>query len=228
MAFCAKCGARLPEAASLAPASGGSAATSPIQFGGFWRRLLAAAVDLFLLGACAYGAVAALTNRVSGFNPSELLQTFALLFVILYWPAMESSPLQATLGKFVSGLKVVDNHGNRLGLLRAVWRLSAKLLSAIPLMIGFFRIGWAPRHQGTHDVVANTFVVARRTDAQQVALEVPKEAQPPRKLGPVLGTVCAAVLLSVFALMVTIQIRTPDLRLADEPLLTGKSARPIE
>src|SRR5579871_424865 len=53
--------------------------------------------------------------------------------VILYYALMESSAKQATFGKIVTGIKVVDRNNQRLTLGQALLRNISKLLSALLL-----------------------------------------------------------------------------------------------
>lgn len=63
-----------------------------------------------------------------------------------------------TPGKLVLGLKVGDLRDGRLSLGRAVLRAIAKILSWIPIGLGFVLIGIVPEKRGLHDLVAGTRV----------------------------------------------------------------------
>ena len=81
-----------------------------------------------------------------------------------YYAYFESSARQATLGKQLFGLRVVDQRGVRLSFGHATLRHFAKVLSAIPLYLGFIIIAFNERKFGLHDIVAKTCVIgpARR------------------------------------------------------------------
>ena len=84
-----------------------------------------------------------------------LAAAFALLFALwlLYASVLESSRLQATLGKLAMFIRVVDDEGSRTTLLRAFARNALKLISALPLCIGYLMSGWTPRKQALHDIL---------------------------------------------------------------------------
>ena len=80
----------------------------------------------------------------------------------VYTAVMLSSSWQATFGKRVCGLMVVDYEGHRISFGRATARCFASLLSVILLGIGYLMIAWTHRRQGLHDFVAKTLVVKNR------------------------------------------------------------------
>ena len=77
----------------------------------------------------------------------------------LYAAWYESSPAQATIGKRWMGLRVVDDHGERLSFLRATGRYAAKYLSALPCFLGFIMALFSSRGRALHDRLAGTRVV---------------------------------------------------------------------
>jgi uncharacterized RDD family membrane protein YckC len=119
-------------------------------FGGFWVRVLAAFVDYFV-------TLAAVTAARLSFGLIGLLAVLPL--VLTYYPLMEASPWQATLGKRMCGLSVVTLRGERIGVLRAFLRYFAKFLSGLFLGIGYLMVGWTERRRGLHDMIARTLVV---------------------------------------------------------------------
>ena len=77
----------------------------------------------------------------------------------LYYALMESSGMQATLGKKALGLIVTDESGQRISFARATGRYFAKIVSALILLIGFIMVAFTERKQGLHDKLAGTLVV---------------------------------------------------------------------
>src|SRR5262245_6720143 len=105
------------------------------QYAGFWARLLAFLADsaiVFLFSA------ALLTGVVVALGPEALMPVALALSALglLYWPVMQASAVQATFGKVV-GLKVARFDGDRISILRSVWRELAKIFSASVLMLGY-------------------------------------------------------------------------------------------
>ncbi|MBJ7449418.1 MAG: RDD family protein [Parachlamydiales bacterium] len=77
----------------------------------------------------------------------------------LYYTLFESSTLQATPGKRVLNMRVVDGKNDRLTFARANGRYWAKIISWLILTIGFLMIGWTRHKQGLHDKMAHTYVL---------------------------------------------------------------------
>ncbi|WP_439881895.1 RDD family protein [Pontibacter sp. MBLB2868] len=87
---------------------------------------------------------------------------FNIYLPVLHWlynTLLESSPKQATIGKFTLGLRVTDLRGRRISFLQANIRYFSKILSAIPLCLGFLLILSTRRRQMLHDYIARTVVV---------------------------------------------------------------------
>lgn len=133
------------------------------SYGGFWVRLVALTLDyaivfiLLLAAMLGMGMVVAMTGMETLMG---LLAWLILTFgPLLYWPALESSRWQATVGKRVMGLQVTDADGGRLSFPHALLRMLAKILSSIPLGLGFVMAAFTARKRALHDIVARTLVV---------------------------------------------------------------------
>jgi uncharacterized RDD family membrane protein YckC len=72
---------------------------------------------------------------------------------------LESSPMQATLGKKICGLRVTDLNGERLSFGRATGRFFARIVSGIPCMIGYLFPFFTEKKQALHDMIAGTLVI---------------------------------------------------------------------
>ncbi|MGL4461226.1 MAG: RDD family protein, partial [Planctomycetia bacterium] len=79
----------------------------------------------------------------------------------LYEAGMTCSSRQATFGKSWLGMTVTDLRGRRIGFWRATGRWAAKMLSALPMYLGFLMVGLTSRNQGLHDKLAGTLVLRR-------------------------------------------------------------------
>lgn len=136
--------------------------------GGFWRRWSARFVDqLILIGICV--VVLILTSRVDAttYPSSEAVRTGKrvleigyLVLAALYFASTESSAMQASPGKRLFGIKVVDSQGARISFFRALSRWFAASLSWLSLGIGFFMAG-AGSKRALHDFASSTQVVDR-------------------------------------------------------------------
>lgn len=83
----------------------------------------------------------------------------ALVIRGLYWAGMESSRWQATLGKKMLGLVVVDETGHRAPLRQTSIRFLGRLFCELTFGLGYLLILFDERRQGLHDRLARTFVV---------------------------------------------------------------------
>ena len=74
---------------------------------------------------------------------------------------MESSKYMASLGKLALGIKVTDESGERLSILRSLARNISKVLSLLTLFIGFMMAGWTARKQALHDIISKCEVTIK-------------------------------------------------------------------
>ena len=140
-------------------------ARSPLLFAGFWIRVGAYFVDLavllipnLLISFLSTVGIAA--SDMESFLVTQFVSTWnSILLVWIYTAVAHSSQWQATVGKKVLGIKVVDEKGDRISFGRATGRYFAMILSGLILFFGFMMSGWTRRKQGLHDMLAGTFVV---------------------------------------------------------------------
>lgn len=143
--------ARHPHPSSAASYTSTSRATALVgPYAGFWRRGVAFSVDMFIAVA-----VSMLLSDITGGTFEPLI---ALIYAG-YLTGFESSEWQASIGKRVMGLKVVDERGERLTISRALGRNFAKALSAAPLFLGFIWNVFSDKGQCWHDSLADTLVI---------------------------------------------------------------------
>jgi len=83
----------------------------------------------------------------------------------LYFSLLESSHLQASLGKLVFGIKVVDQQGARLDFLSCLIRNISKFLSSLIFMLGYLMALLTKNKQALHDLIAGSYVVRSITDS---------------------------------------------------------------
>src|SRR3954469_1143526 len=135
------------------PASGGPPTGGPSgPRAGFWQRFAAAVIDVILLGI-----VDTLIRLVL---PVGAYLTLSLIINWGYFTLMEGGERGASLGKMALGIKVLDfERGGRLGYGRALVRTIAKILSAIPLFLGYFWMLWDNEKRTWHDKIAGAVVV---------------------------------------------------------------------
>ena len=121
--------------------------TSPMVYAGFWKRFLAVLLDFafLILPMIALSWVMPYAGSV--------------ILALFYYPVFESSPLQATPGKFYMGLKVLGENGQTLSFGRAVARFFLKYVSSVLLMIGYIIQVFTAKRQTLHDIIVNSVVI---------------------------------------------------------------------
>ncbi len=145
-----------------------------MTYAGFWIRVGAYFIDAILLFIVFY-LIQTITGIDMGTNFSATLNDAAvaggtqnasplgsLISIAIgvgYFAGLESSNWQASVGKKMLGLVVIDINGNRISFLKAVGRYFAKILSALILLIGFIMVAFTDKKQGLHDLIVGTLVV---------------------------------------------------------------------
>ncbi len=213
--FCSQCGVALP----VTTGSTGAITSHPVTragptfgslplYAGFWKRAGAFVVDSLVLGvanALVTGIVVVGAGHLGGINgPSfELPVSLAIwLFGWLYFALLESSRYQATLGKRVFDIKVVDLAGGRISFAHATGRYFGKILSASLLGIGYLMAGFTTRKQALHDKLAGCLVVNRATRASDVQQAGPLGSRSPGLVVALLVLVGIVPLIGIVAAIV--------------------------
>lgn len=152
-----------------------------VQYAGFWRRALALLLDVILLIAITTPALYLIYGRDyfswspkliglfssygwAGFIITRLL---AIILVLVFWVTLSATP-----GKRLLHCKIVDIDSlQAMSFKQAIIRLISYIVSALPLYLGFFWIGWDKHKQGFHDKLANTVVIIQEDDYERLSLE---------------------------------------------------------
>jgi uncharacterized RDD family membrane protein YckC len=131
------------------PSGYGSARGPRASFG---QRLVAWLIDGILVGIV--GAIVRLAIN------SAFGAVISLLIGVAYWGWLEGSASGQTVGKRVMNIRVYDfRQGGPIGTGRAIGRYLAKILSAIPCLIGYFWMLWDGEKQTWHDKLVGSVVV---------------------------------------------------------------------
>ena len=134
------------------------------NYASFPQRFAATAVDVLIL-------------ILPGFLFSMVFPIFGgLLLWFLYCPFLESSRLQATIGKKVMGIHVSSVSGKRLSFSFALVRCLVKSLSSALCFFPHLLALFTEKHQALHDLVSDS-VVLRGTiegDVAEAWMEVAK------------------------------------------------------
>jgi uncharacterized RDD family membrane protein YckC len=124
--------------------------TTTSERAGFWMRFGATLVDSFVLGVVCIPLQLALDST------GEALSSVVVIAYCIY---CEGSERGQTLGKAAFGIRVRSTGGGPLGYGRAFLRYVGRILSTIPLLLGYFWMLWDPNKQTWHDKIANSVVV---------------------------------------------------------------------
>jgi uncharacterized RDD family membrane protein YckC len=142
-------------------------------YAGFWIRALAYLIDcaICFIPVC---VIAVIVLNVSGYatpdqTPGQTASTMPLWICMLvgflaqwpYWAVSESSGRQATLGKRIVGIIVIDQNGSRISFARASARYVARVIAAIPLYLGLIVVAFDGKKRGLHDRMAGTLVIKK-------------------------------------------------------------------
>jgi len=140
--------------------------TTSINYASFGARVAAAVIDFVILQSASmlvHAVFAGMllrnlsTTTILAATIGPLVISGSLAFVYSVW--MESSTWQATPGKMMLGIKVVDLDGQRIGLGQSSWRNLAKGLSMLSLGFGYLMPLWTARRQAMHDCTTKCLVV---------------------------------------------------------------------
>ncbi len=119
---------------------------------GFWIRFGAAILDGLILWV-PYLIIATVIDPVVGY-------LVYLVGSIAYFTILEGGETGQTLGKKVCGIRVVDHHaGGPIGNGRAFVRWISRILSSIPLALGYLWMLWDGEKQTWHDKLSSSIVV---------------------------------------------------------------------
>jgi uncharacterized RDD family membrane protein YckC len=133
------------------PTSGRSGGASGPR-AGFWRRFGAAFIDALILGVL-YAVLVAVLNAGAAY-------VIYLIANYTYFTVLEGGPTGQTVGKKALGIRVIDfRAGGPIGYGRGLLRNLAKILSSIPILLGYLWMLWDPEKQTWHDKIATTVVV---------------------------------------------------------------------
>ena len=139
------------------------ACRSPVIYGSFGNRFVAAILDGLIVGIPMAGInffILGVTDLNGG--PNYFSSAFNLIVNWLYFAYMESSERQATIGKAAMNLKVTDMNGQRIDFGRASIRQFSKILSGCMLLIGYIMAAFTDKKQALHDIIAGTLVLDTR------------------------------------------------------------------
>jgi uncharacterized RDD family membrane protein YckC len=178
--FCLFCGEVLKDHPTSSSASaprpadtfGPAVPSAPLEYAGFWLRVWAGAIDIFVeaLAALLVTLIVDIAMKIItprfGLSPITARYVTGMVFIFvltiggwLYCAFSESSSWRATVGKRVLGLQVVTSSGDKLSFGQASVRHFMKFLSLFTATVGFMMAGWTKRRQALHDMPQDCLVV---------------------------------------------------------------------
>ena len=161
------------------PASKLAKNTRDLEYVGFWARTWASIIDSIISLAVIYPLLYAVygkayfvkTNFILGVGDFLLSYVLPAAAVLLFWLYKSATP-----GKMVIRASIVDaKTGGKPSTGQLVGRYFSYYLSALPLCLGFFWVGWDAKKQGWHDKLAGT-VVVRPSEPGTNAVQFPEQA----------------------------------------------------
>ena len=176
------------------------------MYAGFWRRLAAWILDYIAILLIILALALVLSVAAGQRQLSVLILLAYGLVPWLYYAFMESSSMQATLGKSALGIQVTNLVGEPLTFGRATGRFFGKILSGLTLSIGFAMAGFTERRQALHDKVADTLVVRKGFTPAEIA---DAEAAPQASFFAVVGLVLFVIFFGPFGIGILAAIALP-------------------
>ncbi len=126
-----------------------------LQFAGPLRRLYAFAVDAGILLMLIF-----IVAPISGGRVFSAQAGIIDVFIVLTYFIIPTGIFGRTLGKWVAGISVVDEEGNKPGVATAIPReVVGRFVATITFGIGIIWVIFDKHHQGWHDKMAGTYVV---------------------------------------------------------------------
>jgi uncharacterized RDD family membrane protein YckC len=149
----------------IAPDRTASAANA-VHYEGLITRAIAFAVDATAINVVAIVVGAAVGVSLSVLKVPSDVETalyalggvsyllWSLGYFVTFWSTTGQTP-----GNRLLGVRVVREDGTLLRPARALLRLAALVLAAVPLFAGFVPVLFDDRRRGVHDMIAGTVVV---------------------------------------------------------------------
>ncbi len=166
------------------------------MYASVWKRFFAFLIDAVVF-VILFWVLAQLMDNAS-------VSLVLLVIIWLYYALLESSPLQASLGKIIMGIKVVDRRGRRLSFWQATERIFSKLVTNVTFYFGFFIAAFDKKKRTLHDRISHSAVVSKRVEFDPDDYEEEEEAS------FTFITVVSVLLALVFVALVVLAVALPQ------------------
>ena len=167
-----------------------------------WKRFWAFVIDVLVFALLFW----VLAQLIDNFTVSLVL----LVIIWLYYALLESSPWQASLGKRIMGLKVIDKRGRRLSFSKATKRLFARLITNFTFYFGFFSAAFDKQNKTLHDRLSKSMVIN-----QDVEFD-PDHCQDEEEPMLTMVTVISILLALIFVSLIVLWVVLPQYQKFDE------------
>lgn len=139
--------------------------TAPQYFAGFDLRLLATAIDWFIVFGIfsLFELIMALIVADENTTQQNILSgIFLLPFLKIFYHIYMERHQQATIGKKLLNIKVTNLFGQKPTLKQISIRNVSKIISTLPFFLGYFYVFLNKKQQALHDKFAETLVIKDR------------------------------------------------------------------
>jgi uncharacterized RDD family membrane protein YckC len=138
---------------------------APVEYAGFWIRVLAALIDTLLVVAITVPLLMAIfgvslehTGWLAAAADFLISWVAPAIAVIVFWITRQATP-----GKMAVSAKIVDARtGGALSVGQSIGRYLGYFVSTVPLCLGLIWVAFDKRKQGWHDKLAGTVVIRER------------------------------------------------------------------
>jgi uncharacterized RDD family membrane protein YckC len=131
-----------------------------VTYAGLGKRTIAKFIDLIIVLIPSLILETFLFKFNFANNDFNTYRLFIILFTwVFYNGIFETSAYQATIGKMILKLKVIDLYGKRIGVLRSFFRCITAIISVLPFGLGIWYISTDPKKRSWHDLISGTYVI---------------------------------------------------------------------
>ncbi|WP_341758462.1 RDD family protein [Candidatus Tisiphia endosymbiont of Ditula angustiorana] len=131
---------------------------------GFWRRSIAAVLDRIFSITFSITFMILVSKVLFSPLSNTLHGSCIIALIILYVPILESSSMQATLGGYILGMKIINEDGTRISFLKALIRFIILALISSTVILGIisvFCMICTDEKKFLHDMICGTRMVKR-------------------------------------------------------------------
>ncbi len=148
------------------------ASIKKFKYVGIGHRSWAYSVDsigtLLIFVAAFYFFSPVKMNEISDLSVVPTIESFiykVTIFVTIFYFTLPEcwSKMQASPGKYLMGMRVVDYKGEKIGFIRSLVRNILKAISNF-VIIPFLTAALTPKKRAMHDILAGTYVIYKDND----------------------------------------------------------------